>query len=308
MQKIKKIPDNGDIFMIPLYLPSCQEWRKTFDEFIDYRKYKFHTDDDYAFGRIIECHCKNCYLMEIFSYIGSVPNNPNIIIDSERMFLPVLSGGSFDKGRWRIIFENAVYDKMKDSDYENISFLYAGTPPRIWKAGKEIRISKEQYDAAWKNGNPPSMAIYGAVQMELKIRKTLREQGIELNYEKIVEERKSEYPQPRDIDKKIKEMISPFRWLSDSEAYILNLDASAYNREYFAKCGMLGNGYDWKKLAILHLEENMPESLKKISFDCEADMFSASSDSKKILKEFALSFHELCADRIAFEKMLKRIR
>jgi hypothetical protein len=52
----------------------------------------------------------------------------------------------------------------------------------------------------------------------------------------------------------------------------------------------------------------MPEALKKISFDCEADMFSASSDSKKILKEFALSFHELCTDRIAFEKMLKNIR
>jgi hypothetical protein len=37
-------------------------------------------------------------------------------------------------------------------------------------------------------------------------------------------------------------------------------------------------------------------------------MFSASSDSKKILKEFALSFHELCADRIAFEKMLKHTK
>lgn len=94
---------------------------------------------------------------------------------------------------------------------------------------------------------------------------------------------------------------------TEGRAYILNLDTSAYNREYFIKHGMLGNGYDWEKLAILHLEENMPESQKKISFDCEADMFSASSDSKKILKKFALSFHELCADRIAFEKMLERI-
>jgi hypothetical protein len=309
MQKIKKIPDDGDIFMIPLYLPSCQEWRKTYDEFIDYRKYKFNSDDIYAFGRIIECRSKNLYLMEIFSYIGAVPDNPNIITSSGRMFLPVMSGGSFDKGRWRIIFENAGYDKMKDSDYENISFLYADRIfPRIWKGGKEIRISKEQYDVAWKNGNPPSMGIYGAVQMENIIRKTLREQGVELNYEEIVEKRKSEYPQPRDIDKKLKEMITPFRWLSDSGAYTLYLDISDYNREYFAKHGMLGNGYDWEKLAILHLEENMPEALKKISFDCEADMFSASSDSKKILKEFALSFHELCTDRIAFEKMLKNIR
>jgi hypothetical protein len=103
-------------------------------------------------------------------------------------------------------------------------------------------------------------------------------------------------------------MITPFRWLSDSGTYSLNLDISDYNIEYFAKHGMLGNGYDWEKLAILYLEENTPETLKKISFDCEADMFSASSDSKKILKEFALSFHELCADRIVFEKMLKHIR
>jgi len=180
MQEIKRNPDNGDIFMIPLYLPSCQEWRKIYDEFIDYRKYKFHTDDVYAFGRIIECHSKNCYLMEIFSYIGAVPDNPDIIINSERMFFPVLAGGSFDKGRWRIVFTNTGYDKWKNSDYGKISFLYAGTPPRIWKGGKEIRISKEQYDVAWKSGNPPAMDIYGAIQIEIRIRKTLKEQGIEL--------------------------------------------------------------------------------------------------------------------------------
>lgn len=38
---------------------------------------------------------------------------------------------------------------------------------------------------------------------------------MELNYEEIVEERKSEYPQPRDMDKKLKEMIAPFRWIPD---------------------------------------------------------------------------------------------
>lgn len=308
MQKIKKIPDNGDVFMIPLYLPSCQEWRKTYDEFIDYRKYKFSTDDVYAFGRIIECHSKNCWLMEIFSYIGAVPDSPGIIVSSERLFLPVVAGGSFDKGRWRIVFEDAGYDKWKDSDYENISFLYADRLfPRIWKGGREIRISKEQYDAAWKKGNPPSMTVYGAVQMEIKIRKAFRERGMELNYEDTVEERKSEYPQPKDTDKKLKETIAPFRWLSEGGVYILNLDPSVYHGEYFIRHGMLGNGYDWEKLAALYLEENMPESREKVSFDCEADLFSASSVSKKILKEFALSFHELCEDGAAFQKLLKRI-
>ena len=113
MQKIKKIPDSGDIFTIPLYLPSCQEWRKTYDELIDYRTYNFHTGDVYAFGRVIECHSKNCYLMEIFSYIGAVPDDPAVITSSERMFWPVISGGCFDKGRWRVAFEDAEYDKWK---------------------------------------------------------------------------------------------------------------------------------------------------------------------------------------------------
>ena len=88
---------------------------------------------------------------------------------------------------------------------------------------------------------------------------------MELNYEEIVEERKSEYPQPRDMDKKLKEMIAPFRWIPDGGQYVLNFDTSVYNGEYFARHGMLGNGYDWEKLTALHLEEKMPESKKKIS-------------------------------------------
>lgn len=308
MQKIKRIPENGDIFMIPLYLPAFRDGRKIFDEFIDYRRYKFRAEDAYAFGRIIECHAKNLYLMEIFSYVGAVSDNPDIIVGSGRMLLPVLAGGSFHKGRWRIVFENTGYDKWKDSDYENISFLYHDPfCPRIWMGGKEIRISKEQYDAAREAENPPIMAIYGAVQIEMQIRKTLSERGMELGYERIVEERKAEYPQPRDMDKKLKETIAPFQWISDSGKYVLNLQVSAYKSEYFTRHGMLGNGYDWEKLAVLHIGEKMPESKKKISFDCEADMFSASSGSKKILKEFALSFHEICEDRIALEKMLRRI-
>ena len=57
---------------------------------------------------------------------------------------------------------------MENSDYENISFLYADRiVPRIWKGGKETRISKEQYDTARKTGYPPSRTIYGAVQFAL---------------------------------------------------------------------------------------------------------------------------------------------
>lgn len=69
MDKIKKIPACGDIFMIPLYLPSYQKWRDPlFDEFIDYKRYRFHPDDPFAFGRIIEPYAKNLYIMK-FSVI-----------------------------------------------------------------------------------------------------------------------------------------------------------------------------------------------------------------------------------------------
>ena len=67
MDKIKKKPDDGDIFVIPLYLPSYQKWRETFDEFIDYRKYKLCGDDIYVYGRIIEPYDnKSVYLVELF--------------------------------------------------------------------------------------------------------------------------------------------------------------------------------------------------------------------------------------------------
>lgn len=56
----------GDIFKIPLFLLSFQEWRNL-EEFIDYRKYKFRDNDIYAFGRLVELRPGNMNLVEIFS-------------------------------------------------------------------------------------------------------------------------------------------------------------------------------------------------------------------------------------------------
>lgn len=39
----------GDIFAIPLFLPSCQ----MDDYFLDYSKYKFHLDNIYAFEEFL---------------------------------------------------------------------------------------------------------------------------------------------------------------------------------------------------------------------------------------------------------------
>ena len=77
---------------------------------LDYRKYKFHADDIYAFGRLIE-------------------------IQAGRMFAPEHIGHPFIKnGRWSVIFSNLKYDMWKDSDYQNISFL--SPVGHMWK-GKE---------------------------------------------------------------------------------------------------------------------------------------------------------------------------
>lgn len=302
MDKIKKEPNDGDIFAIPLFLPSYQKWRESFDEFIDYKKYKFHEEDMYAFGRIIELYCKNVYLMEIFRYVGKIPDSPENIPKSERMFKPLIACGMFARGRWRVLFENPGYDKWRDSDYENISFLYLD---HIWRGGSSTHISQGQYTELFKAGDISRPTINGPVGIECDIRRVLAEQGIDLHYEQIVEERRAGYPQPRDMDKKLKETIAPFRWMAAGGTYTLTLEADALNRECFEKTGALGNGYDWERIAEAFIDENLPELRAKFAFDCEADTFSVQCSKKKVLREFAIAFHQFCMDKEAFEKLLK---
>lgn len=305
MDKIKKKPDDGDIFVIPLYLPAYQKWRETFDEFIDYKKYKFCEDDLYAFGRIIEPYDhKSVYLMEIFRYVGKIPDSPEAIKGSGQMFKPVLAGGMFEPGRWRVLFESPGYDKWKDSDYGNISFLYLSD---IWKGGEKTHITPRQYHELWESGDIPAPAIRGGVGVECEIRRILAEQGMELNYERTVEERKCGFPPPRDIDRKLKEAVLPFRWTSQAGAYTLTLEADALNGECFVESGMPGNGYDWERVASVYIEGNMPELKKKLTFDCEADTFCVRSSAKKVLREFAVAFQQFCMDKTAFKNALKRI-
>lgn len=135
----------------------------------------------------------------------------------------------------------------------------------------------------------------------------LKNEGADLDYERIVDERKSEFPKPRDVDKKLKEMIVPFRWLSEPGRYTLSLDAGLLNGDCFAKNNMLGNGYDWEKVASEFIKKQGIHSEKKFSFDCEADTFSMTSPSKKTLKEFSVSFHKIVMDTSAFEEFLSQL-
>lgn len=124
-------------------------------------------------------------------------------------------------------------------------------------------------------------------------------------YEQIVEERRNEYPKPRDVDKKLKEALVPFRWQGERGRYSLSLDAGTLNQDSFAKYGMLGNGYDWEKAASAFAEVYRWNSRGRFHFDCEADTFSMQSSSKKFLKEFALAFHKCVMDAGEFEELLK---
>ncbi|MDE6949854.1 MAG: hypothetical protein K2P64_02900 [Lachnospiraceae bacterium] len=289
--------NSGDIFMIPLFLPSNDD-----DYTLDYSKYKFHLNDIYAFGRLIEIQAGNVDLIEVFSYIGQIPENPDIIIQSGRMFAPEHIGHPFSKnGRWRTVFSNPYYDMWRDSDYENISFL--SSVGHMWKGKETLKITKKQCIVLEEAGIP-YWIMHSRTDMEVEIRLVLEEQGVELNYEQIVNERKSEFPRPRDVDKKLKEMIVPFRWMSEPGRYTLSLDAGLLNGDCFARNNMLGNGYDWEKVASMYIEQQGIEFGEKFYFDCEADTFSMTSPSKRILKEFAVSFRKLVMDTKAFEELL----
>ena len=111
----------------------------------------------------------------------------------------------------------------------------------------------------------------------------LETRGIALNYEKTVGERQSEYPKPRDMDKKLKEMLAPFRWSSGYGSYTLSLEAGLLNCDCFAGNRMSGNGYDWERVASAFIEKQGIDAGKNFSFDCEADTFCMISSSKKML-------------------------
>ena len=53
----------------------------------------------------------------------------------------------------------------------------------------------------------PMWIMHSRIDLEVRIRSVLESQGIQTNYEQIVSERQSEYPKPRETDKKLKEIL-----------------------------------------------------------------------------------------------------
>lgn len=301
----------GDIFAIPLFLPSFQEWRRL-DELIDYRSYRFPAGDPYAFGRLIGHQPGNMDLIEVFRYFGPVPEGPEVILQSGQMFAPVMLAGAFARGRWRPVFQAAQYDKWAGSNYAEITFLMGAgdSLPNcndygLWRGGENLRHVPREEWLALKAAGVLRMVVHSGVSLEVKIRALLAEQGAELHYEETVEARRETYPQPRDPDLKLRQALAPFCWLAlPPGRCALSLDAGALRAESFAKYDMQGSGYDWQRAAAAFLDVRLPGYKGKFEFDCEADTFCITARGKKPLREFALAFHELALDAAAFEALL----
>ncbi|MGE7941472.1 immunity 51 family protein [Lysinibacillus xylanilyticus] len=107
-----------------------------------------------------------------------------------------------------------------------------------------------------------------------------------------------------------KQIIAPFFWVDrDSDSASLCLYVGEYKQEIFdtrADEGFEGGGYDWESLAIVFLEEKMPELKGIVNFDSEASMFCAYSSDKKALEKFAISFKNTCEDESTITDLFSR--
>lgn len=94
-----------------------------------------------------------------------------------------------------------------------------------------------------------------------------------------------------------KEQIKPFFWVEHETSASVCLNVGTYKVELFqtrAKEGFEGNGYDWSSLALVFLEEQLPELKGVVGFDPEGSMFCAYSKDREALKRFILRFKEAC--------------
>lgn len=105
----------------------------------------------------------------------------------------------------------------------------------------------------------------------------------------------------------IEEEIAPFFWVEQQIGASIGLNCGTYLQELFEENKMLGNGYDWEKLAEVFLKDHSDLS-SAIQFDSEADMFCAYSRDEQALQQFARKFHAACEDDEAAEALFARLQ
>ena len=100
----------------------------------------------FAFGRVIET--SSSVLVEIFRKTASAKTDINGIIESGIMFSPIqIWWDGIYKKRWKIIGQTENYDKVKDSNYNNIKMAFGiGEDLRLrdFGLGMETPISRAE--------------------------------------------------------------------------------------------------------------------------------------------------------------------
>lgn len=289
--KYEKEKSEGGIFFIPLFLP---DWDvRDDDDLINYGAYKFPEDGVYAFGRLVEHG--NMDLIEVFRYIGAIPAEPEVIVNSGRLFAPVYFVSGFRTKRYRFIFADEEYDKVRDSAFDKIIFLM--NEYDICVGGKQITVGREERSAL--EDDYEEMIVYSPIDIEDKIRTAIKP-FFDWNYEQAVAAVLESLPKPREKDAAFKKRIAPFQFLDLDDTYSVYLDAGSYKTELFEQKGLLGNGYDWTEMAESFIAQQMPELAGQFVFDPEADTFSVSATSKKTIKRFAEEFKDFCDNGAGF--------
>jgi hypothetical protein len=106
------------------------------------------------------------------------------------------------------------------------------------------------------------------------------------------------------------EKIEPFFWVEHENGSVsLCLYVGEYKTEIFesrADDGFEGGGYDWASLALVFLNEKMPDIKEFIDFDPEGSMFCAYSSNKEALKKFALEFKDACENNSLIMDLFSR--
>jgi len=132
----------GSLFCIPLFMMK-DDWKL---------KTKLSEEDlnkDFAFGRVIET--SSSVLVEIFKKIGPAETGISEIINSGIMFSPVqIFWDGIVKKRWKIIGQTENYDKIKDSNFNNLRMIFGMDNDFRLKdlsTGKEINISRDEIES-----------------------------------------------------------------------------------------------------------------------------------------------------------------
>jgi hypothetical protein len=129
----------GAVFVIPLYFSNYKDNQ-------DLHNVSLDPSGLHAYGRIIEINKATGYLVEIFSYIGTLVEKINGLLNN-RLFDPVMVlPNSFKNGRWRIITHTTNFNK-DDVNYSEIKLLMGDSPDfELWKGGEVFPIEEDEID------------------------------------------------------------------------------------------------------------------------------------------------------------------